>query len=439
MKISVIGCGYLGAVHAACMASLGHHVIGLDVDEKKIDSLKKGQAPFFEPQLQDLLKSGVASGNLEFTTDPQKISDSEVHFIGVGTPQKSDSEAADLTYVNAAVDTITQHAPQDSVIVGKSTVPVGTAATLEKKINKKRPDISLVWNPEFLREGYAVKDTLHPDRLVYGVSQDSQKASFSEQQLDQVYQSYLEQEIEKIVTDYATAELVKVSANSFLATKISFINAVAEVCEATGANVVTLAHAIGLDDRIGKKFLKAGIGFGGGCLPKDIRGFKARVEELGIEGPKNLLAEVDVINTRARTRAAELAQNLVKKNKKAKIAALGVAFKADSDDLRDSPALDIAQSLSEDGYTLSVYDPEANEEATKILTKAGFATSAEEAVKDADLILVGTEWKEFREADPKEWKKLVKTPVILDGRNCLDQQDWEQAGFTYHGLGNIAR
>ncbi|MEY3330819.1 MAG: hypothetical protein RL202_85, partial [Actinomycetota bacterium] len=359
LKLSVIGTGYLGATHAAAMSSLGFTVVGVDVDQSKIDLLREGKVPFFEPGLEELLKTEVDSGRLTFTTDFSELTDCDVHFICVGTPQKKGSLAADLTYVDASVAAVAPHAKAESLIVGKSTVPVGTASRLATMLKELNPLVELAWNPEFLREGFAVEDTLRPNRLVVGVT-----STRAEEILKEVYAPLLANQVPWIKADLPTAELVKVAANSFLATKISFINAMAEICEAAGGDVTVLAQAIGHDPRIGSRFLQAGIGFGGGCLPKDIRAFMARSEELGARQSLEFLREIDSINLRARQRMIDLVRaDLGTDLKSKKIAVLGAAFKPDSDDVRDSPALDIASQISATGAEVSVHDPKAIEPA----------------------------------------------------------------------------
>ena len=428
LKISVIGTGYLGATHAACMAELGFQVIGLDSDAEKIKKLSNGELPFYEPALPELLAKHVKSGRLTFTSDYTRISDCDVHFICVGTPQSNDGLAADLSFVNSAFVEVAKVAKAGSLLVGKSTVPVGTA----EQLNKSMPEhLELAWNPEFLREGFAVEDTLHPNRLVVGVTSDR-----AERILKEVYAKNLAEDTPWVRADLPTAELVKVAANSFLATKISFINAMAEVCEAAGGDVTVLAKAIGYDPRIGHRFLQAGIGFGGGCLPKDIRAFMARAEELGASPALEFLREIDSINLRARQRVidvvrAELGVDL----KSFKIAVLGAAFKPDSDDVRDSPALDIATQIHEAGAQVVVHDPKAIEPAKRRFPALNFAESVEACVAGADLILHLTEWKAYREIDPVALKSLVRSPRILDGRNALDRDMWQAAGWEFHALG----
>lgn len=431
LKLSVVGCGYLGATHAACMSSLGFEVIGVDTDPEKIALLAKGELPFYEPGLDSLLASEIKTGRLTFTTDFSAVADADVHFICVGTPQSKDGLAADLTYVKSAVAAIAPYLKNGSLVVGKSTVPVGTAQGLRDQLAKSAPHADLAWNPEFLREGFAVEDTLTPNRLVVGVANDR-----AEEILREVYKPVIDLGTPWIRADLPTSELVKVAANSFLATKISFINAMAEVCEAAGGDVTVLAKAIGYDPRIGNRFLQAGIGFGGGCLPKDIRAFMARAEELGAKQALEFLREIDAINLRARQRVidvvrAELTDDLTSY----KIAVLGAAFKPDSDDVRDSPALDIAAQLQAAGASVVVHDPKAIENARKRFPKLGFAVNVEECVKGADLILHLTEWREYRELNPQTLASLVKKKIVIDGRNALDRDKWRTAGWQFHALG----
>lgn len=434
MRLSVIGCGYLGAVHAAAMASIGHEVVGIDVDERKIASLSKGEAPFFEPGLQEILTEGIASGKLRFTTDMSAAKGAKVHFIGVGTPQVKDGYAADLTYVNAAVDGLLPYLSEGDVVAGKSTVPVGTAASLAPRVTET--GATLVWNPEFLREGWAVQDTIDPDRLVAGVPA-GEEGETAASVLREVYHPSVAKGTPFIVTDYATAELVKVSANAFLATKISFINAMAEIAEVTGADVTQLADAIGHDARIGRRFLGAGIGFGGGCLPKDIRAFSARAEELGRGESVAFLRQVDEINLRRRDRAAQLlvealGGSVFKKN----VTVLGAAFKPHSDDIRDSPALDVAVKLHGLGAWVTITDPAAIENAQRAHPQLNYVEDRDEALREADAVIVVTEWDEYRrELDPAHAATLVRGTVVIDGRNCLDADAWRAAGWQYFGMG----
>jgi UDPglucose 6-dehydrogenase len=431
LKVSVIGTGYLGATHAACMSSLGFEVIGVDVDAAKIELLTTGRVPFYEPGLEELLQKEIASGRLTFTTDFKAIADADVHFICVGTPQQADSLAADLKYVDAALDAVAAICKPGALVVGKSTVPVGTAARLRERLLKINPGADLAWNPEFLREGFAVEDTLHPNRLVVGVTSDAAEAKLKE-----IYASNLAENTPWVRADLPTSELVKVAANSFLATKISFINAMAEVCEAAGGDVTVLAKAIGYDPRIGNRFLQAGIGFGGGCLPKDIRAFMARAGELGADQALEFLREIDSINLRARARVIELVRKDLSDNLAGKkIAVLGAAFKPDSDDVRDSPALDIAAQIAAAGAVVTIHDPKAIAPAKKRFPALGFSEDIEGALEGADLVLHLTEWKVYRELDPAKMAKLVANPIIIDGRNALDREAWIAAGWKFRALG----
>lgn len=435
MRISVIGCGYLGAVHAACMAKLGHDVVGIDVDAQKIEDLAAARAPFYEPGLEDLLREVQKTGRLSFTTDISAAEGSSVHFICVGTPQKKGENGADLIYVDAAATGLIPYLAPGDVVVGKSTVPVGTASRLAGLVLAEEPDAHLVWNPEFLREGHAVADTLNPDRLVYGVSNGSEDHQ-AVAVLDEVYSTPLASGTPRLVTDHPTAELVKAAANSFLATKISFINAMAEVCEAAGADVTQLADAIGMDDRIGRKFLNAGIGFGGGCLPKDIRAFMARAGELGADQALTFLREVDAINMRRRTRVVELTRELCGGSLLGKrVTVLGAAFKPESDDVRDSPALSIAAQLQLQGAVVTVTDPKALTNAARRFPELHYVSDTSLAVQKADALLLLTEWREYRDLDPYELAASVSSPRVLDGRNVLDAAKWRAAGWTYRGLG----
>jgi UDPglucose 6-dehydrogenase len=431
LKLSVIGTGYLGATHAACMASLGFEVIGFDTEVSKIELLSKGKVPFYEPDLEELLAEQIKAGRLRFTKDIAELADVDVHFICVGTPQVKGGNAADLTYVNSALESIARIVKPGGLVVGKSTVPVGTATRLRNRLIELNPNADLAWNPEFLREGFAVEDTLRPNRLVVGVTNDN-----SEKILKEVYAINLKENTPWVRADLPTAELVKVAANSFLATKISFINAMAEICEAAGGDVTILAKAIGYDPRIGSRFLQAGIGFGGGCLPKDIRAFMARAEELGAKQAVEFLKEVDAINLRARQRIIELvrrdlSEDLVGK----KVAILGAAFKPDSDDVRDSPALDIAAQIQAAGAIVTVHDPKAIANAQKRFPALKFAEDINNTLKDADIVLHLTEWKIYRDINPGQVKSLVKTAIMIDGRNALDRDAWRAAGWKFRALG----
>ncbi|HCJ69831.1 UDP-glucose dehydrogenase family protein [Corynebacterium casei] len=437
MRMTVFGTGYLGATHAACMAELGHEVLGVDVDESKIEALSSGQVPFYEPGLPEVLERNLESGRLSFSTNYSKAAEfAHVHFLGVGTPQRHGSYAADMTYVRAVIEELVPLLQGEHVIFGKSTVPVGTAAELQELADSlcaEGTSVEIAWNPEFLREGYAVKDTITPDRIVLGVRAGESRA---EELAREVYAQPLSHNTPFLVTDLQTAELVKVSANAFLATKISFINAVSEICEIAGGDVVALADAIGHDDRIGRKFLGAGLGFGGGCLPKDIRAFMARAGELGADQALTFLREVDAINMRRRDRMVDLAKKAFAGSLLGhRVTVLGCAFKPNSDDVRDSPALSVAGSLSLGGAAVTVYDPQGMDNARKVFPTLGYAESASEALRDAELVILATEWQEFRDLDPAEVGKLVARKHIIDGRNVLDVASWNDAGWIVEALG----
>ena len=413
------------------MSSLGFEVIGIDVDPAKIAILSKGEIPFYEPGLGTLLQEQVSSGRLKFSSEISDAADCDVHFLCVGTPQVKDGLAADLKYVNASLEAVGLIAKDGSLVVGKSTVPVGTAARLRERLLELNPKSDLAWNPEFLREGFAVEDTLHPNRLVVGVTNDR-----AENILKEVYAANLAENTPWVRADLPTAELVKVAANSFLATKISFINAMAEICEAAGGDVTVLAKAIGYDPRIGSRFLQAGIGFGGGCLPKDIRAFMARAHELGAEKAVEFLREIDAINLRARQRVIELVRRDLSEDLRGKkVAVLGAAFKPDSDDVRDSPALDIAVQIQAAGAIVTVHDPKAMTNAEKRFPVLNFASTINECVAGAEIVLHLTEWKIYREIDPVELKSLVNQAIIIDGRNALDREKWLAAGWKFRALG----
>ncbi|KQB86077.1 UDP-glucose 6-dehydrogenase TuaD [Corynebacterium lowii] len=434
--MSVIGTGYLGATHAACMAELGHEVLGVDVDKRKIDALAAATVPFYEPGLPEVLHRNLAAGKLRFSTEyAQAAEHSQVHFLAVGTPQRRGSYAADLTYVRAVIEELVPLLEGEHLILGKSTVPVGTAAQLQELADSLvRPgaSVEIAWNPEFLREGHAVDDTIHPDRLVLGL----REGSGAEATVREIYAAPIAEGTPFLTMSLPTAELVKVSANAFLATKISFINAVSEVCEATGADVTALADAIGHDDRIGRKFLGAGLGFGGGCLPKDIRAFMARAGELGVDQALTFLREVDAINQRRRERVVELTRRFCEHSLiGVRVCVLGAAFKPNSDDVRDSPALNVAGSLSLAGAHVTVYDPQAMENAARVFPTLTYAPSVEEALRDAQVVILATEWQEFRDLDPQETADLVERRNLIDARNVLDLSRWQETGWEVCALG----
>ena len=438
-RISVIGCGYLGATHATCMAELGFDVVGLDVDEAKVASLAEGRVPFFEPGLEPMLRKHVESGRLRFTTSYAEVAASaDIHFVCVATPQRDGDYAANLSFVESAIETLAPLLDQTAVVVGKSTVPTGTAARLARRLTELAPsraEVDLAWNPEFLREGHAIDDTLHPGRIVFGLT-SAGSGGQAEQLLREVYAEQIAAGTPVVTCDLATAELTKVAANAFLATKISFINAMAEICEAAGADVTVLADAIGYDHRIGRAFLNAGLGFGGGCLPKDIRAFIARAGELGAGDAVTFLREVDAINQRRRQRTVDMVGELLGRPwPGSRLAVLGAAFKPQSDDIRDSPALNVAGRLHLFGAHVTVHDPQAMDNARRLWPTLAYAESVREACAGAHVVLVLTEWPEFREIDPEALSPVVAQRAVVDGRNCLDPATWRAAGWTYRALG----
>ncbi len=431
----MIGTGYLGATHAACMAELGYEVIGVDIDPAKVAILQAGTVPFYEPGLDDVLARNIEAGRLRFTTSLAEAGAfADIHFICVGTPQLAGSQRADMSQVLGSVDGLAPHLKPGALVVGKSTVPVGTAAMIEERLAASASaaaGVEVAWNPEFLREGFAVEDTLHPDRLVVGAN--SQRA---EDLLRQVYAPMIAEGVPFLVTDFPTAELVKVSANSFLATKISFINAMAEVCEAAGADVTKLAEAIGYDTRIGNRFLAAGLGFGGGCLPKDIRAFMARAAELGADEALMFLREVDQINIRRRTHTVDLAREILGGSFTGmNITVLGAAFKPNSDDVRDSPALDVAIGMNNGGARVVVHDPKALANAARVYPTLAYEQDVMVALTGADLVVHATEWTEYRELDPAAIGLVARQRHVIDARNTLDPATWRAADWNYRALG----
>ncbi len=438
MRLTVFGTGYLGATHAACMAELGHEVLGVDIDPGKVAKLSDGVVPFYEPGLEEVLRRNLDAGRLRFSTSYEEAAaHADAHFLGVGTPQKKGEYGADLKYVHAVADSLAPLLERPAVLIGKSTVPVGTAAELGRRMRARtRTEVEVAWNPEFLREGFAVRDTLRPDRLVLGVDGQRERAEWVRDQVREIYADLIAAQVPFLLTDLATAELVKVSANAFLATKISFINAVSEVCEATGADVTVLADALGHDARIGRRFLNAGLGFGGGCLPKDIRAFMARAGELGADHAVAFLREVDNINMRRRTKVVDMAAKACGGSLLgANVAVLGAAFKPESDDVRDSPALNVAGMIQLHGAVVTVYDPKALENSRRVFPTLNYATSVKEACDRADVVLVLTEWAEFVALSPHDLDEVVRARSIIDGRNCLERGRWTDAGWLYAGLG----
>lgn len=432
MRMTVIGTGYVGVVHAACMADIGHEVLGVDIDEERIAALTEGNAPVYEPGLNELLARTVGSGQLRFSTSTADAARfARLHFVCVGTPQVPGGEAADVRHVDAVIEALAPHLRPGSLIVGKSTVPVGTTARLAARLRDVAPHSEVAWNPEFLREGFAVADTRRPERIVVGVESERAEAALRE-----IYEPMLVSGVPFFSTDPATAELVKVASNAFLATKISFINAMAEVCDATGADVLTLAEAVGQDSRIGHRFLQPGLGFGGSCFPKDIRAFAARAEELGVGSAIAFLHQVDEINTRQRRRTVDLARNLVGGSfTDRRVAVLGAAFKPDSDDVRDSPALAVASAIRSEGAEVRVHDPEAIYNARRRFPELQYTHDVPKACEDAHLVLHLTAWPEYREISPAELGPVVRDRKILDARDTLDPASWQSAGWALSALG----
>jgi UDPglucose 6-dehydrogenase len=431
LRISVIGTGYLGLTHAVCMADLGHEVLAIDVDAEKIAKAARGETPFFEPGLEPLLRKNLDAGRLRFTDSFAEIGEfGDVHFICVGTPQVKDGGgSADLSYVFSAAEALAPHLTRATLVVGKSTVPVGTSREIIARVRAAAPagdQVDYAFNPEFLREGYAVQDSLTPDRIVFGATNDA-----ADQLMRAVYAIPLGSGIPGLTMDLETSELVKVAANSFLATKISFINVMAEMCEASGADVIKLADAIGIDERIGRKFLSPGLGFGGGCLPKDIRAFRATAEDRGVESLVDLLTTVDTINLGRRDRVINLAREAVGGDLAGKrVAVLGAAFKPNSDDIRDSPSLAISGRLADEGAIVAVHDPVAMPNAARVRPDLQYADSVNDAARGVDLVLHLTEWADYRAIDPNALRSIVTNPVLIDGRCTLDAAVWRAAGWT---------
>ncbi len=434
-RLTVLGTGYLGITHAACMASAGFEVLGVDIDAEKVAWLNAGRVPIFEPGLQELLQDGLAAGRLTFTSSYEQAAEvGDVHFVCVGTPQRRDGHSADLSQLEACVDALAPSLTRPCLVVGKSTVPAGTAVALTERLASRAPageTAEVCWNPEFLREGHGVADTLNPERIVVGV-----RSARAERVLREVYAAQIEAGVEFFVTDLATAELAKVAANAFLATKISFINAVAEVCDAAGADVTVLARILGADPRIGHAFLRPGLGFGGGCLPKDVRAFLARAAELGAGDALAFLREVDAINLNRRTGMVNLACEVAGGSVAGKaICVLGAAFKPGSDDVRDSPALDVAQILHGLGAEVTVHDPQAIDNARLAWPELRYADSVTSAAAGADLVLLLTDWPEYAAISPHELAAVTAARRIIDGRYALDPAAWRAAGWHYRASG----
>jgi UDPglucose 6-dehydrogenase len=434
----VIGCGHLGAVQAACMADIGHEVLGVDIDEDKTEMLNSGKAWFHEPGLDEMLSRNIAAGRLRFTTSSAAAAEfATIHFLGVATPGLP-AGTYDLSQLEMAVAELAQHITGPAVIIGKSTVPPGTTASLGKITAAVcRHSIEFAWNPEFLREGCAIQDTLAPDRIVIGAASDAEAV------LRDIYRPLTDAGTPLVVTDFATAELVKGAANAFLATKISFINSMADICRIVGGDARALAEALGMDPRIGKSFLNAGIGYGGGCLPKDVRGLAAFADQVGVHKTSELLMAVDGFNTARRADVVRLVGEAAaggpvpsQSHARKRIAVWGAAFKPGIDDVRDSPSLDIACRLHDLGAHVTVYDPVAIGNALEVSPQLTYADSALEAARDADAVLVATAWPEFADISPFATKAVGASLTIVDACQGIDSNAWREAGWKVLSLTN---
>lgn len=435
MRVSVIGCGHLGIPHAAAMAEIGHEVIGVDLDQAKIDRLNAGECPIYEEDLPELLATHTASGQLRFTTDlAEAAAFADVHFLAVGTPIDADGRSYDTGQVFGAARALAPHLTRPCVVIGKSTVTVGTSRDLGALLVRLSPvgeGVEVVWNPEFLREGHAIEDTLRPDRIVVGVP-----SPHAEDVVRQVYAPLLHNRIPLFVTDPATAELIKGAANAYLGMKISFINGVADMCAAAGADVQQLTEAIGLDPRIGRGGLNAGPGYGGGCLPKDVRAFTASAHILGALDAAALLRAAEQVNESRPTAALHLIEEtLGRPVDGVRVTVWGASFKAGTDDVRESPALAIAALMHQRGATVTVHDPHAVPTALVRHPELDYKEDLEGSVKGSELIVLATEWPQFRGADPKALASLVAAPVLVDLRNLLNADAWRMAGWTVRQLG----
>ena len=428
MNIGVVGAGYVGLVTAACFAKLGNNVITVDIDKEKIKSLKKGSIPIYEPGLKELVKDGLRKHRLSFTTNLKSaVKKSTLIFIAVGTPPRDNGEA-DLSYVENVVRGIAKNMPSYRLIVGKSTVPVNTGRRIEETIkasNGRKMKFDIASNPEFLREGQAINDFMHPDRVVIGVK--SAKAR------DILIKLYEPLKAPIVVTDVESAEIIKHASNSFLATKISFINSISNICDRCGADVMNVAKGMGMDKRIGRDFLNAGVGFGGFCFPKDLEAFACISEKLGYEF--DILRAVKKVNDQQKI-------SFVKKIEKAlwvlngkTVAVLGLAFKSNTDDMRYAPSVDIIDMLKSKGAKVRVFDPKAMKKAGKILTGITFCKNAYDAAKGSDCLAIVTGWDEFKEMDLRRVKKLMRHPIIVDGRNIYNPKMIKKLGFKYTGMG----
>jgi UDPglucose 6-dehydrogenase len=435
LRVTVLGTGYLGTAHAVCLAELGFQVLGVDADPARVASLAAGELPFYETGLEDLLRSGLVSGRLRFSSSYREAASfGDVHFICVGTPQKAESPDSDLSQLWACIGELAPLLTRPCLVVGKSTVPVGTAQRCAEELARLAPAgaaVRLAWNPEFLREGHAVADTLLPDRIVIATSSAPDEAMLRE-----IYATPLAAGVPLVVTDLATAELVKAAANAFLATKISFINGMAEVCEAAGADIRLLAEALGHDARISPASMRPGLGYGGGCLPKDTRALLARARELGAGDAIGFLRDIDLVNQRCRQRVVQLAVSMMGGSAAGRaVAVLGLAFKPDSDDIRDSPALEVAVTLAGLGARVRAFDPAAMPNAAAAYPELGYADSVLDAARDADVLLLLTDWEQFGELDPVIMGAAVRQPNVIDARHQFDAGHWQAAGWRYRALG----
>jgi UDPglucose 6-dehydrogenase len=430
MLVSVFGTGYLGATHAACLAAEGHDVVGVDHDGERVSTLSSGHAPFREDRLDDLLAEGLASGRLRFTTDVAAAAGADVHFLCVGTP--GNGTGLDLSALRDVVAALTPLLVRPCTLVGRSTVPVGTARAVREVVQHGAPagaEVGVAWNPEFLREGHAVEDSMRPHRIVVGVDSEDDL-----RRVEDVYRPWLDRDVPFLRTNLPTAELAKLSANSMLAARVSMVNVLAELCEAAGADVDELLAVVGADPRIGHDFLQPGPGYGGSCLPKDLRALAATARDHDLPVAAALLDQTNAVNDWQRERAAEAAVALLDGSMATRrVAVLGAAFKAGSDDVRDSPALDVAERLSRRGAAVVVYDPAVHHTGS---TGLDAASSAEDACAGADLVVIATEWPEFSRLDPARLREVVARPRVIDLRRIIDRDRWRRAGWSVRTVGD---
>ncbi len=428
MKLTIIGTGYVGLVTGTCFAQVGHQVICVDNDAAKVKMLEEGGIPIYEPGLEELVKANVAAGRLSFSTSTAEgVERSEVIFIAVPTPPQNDG-SVDLSFIEKVAREIAAAMTSYKIVVDKSTVPVQTGdkvAETIKRYCKAKVDFDVVSNPEFLREGFAVEDLMHPDRIVIGVRSQRPVAA-----MKQVYAPF---NAPVIVTDISSAELIKHASNSFLALKISYINAISVICEATGANVQEVANGMGMDDRIGRRFLDASLGFGGSCFPKDLSAFVKIAEQVGYNF--GLLKEVQKINAEQMNRFFKKIADTLWVLKDKKIGVLGLAFKQNTDDIRMSPAIDLCQRLQKEGAILRVHDPKAMEKARAVLHDVTFVEDMNAVADGCDALVVATEWDEFKKLDLERARKALSHPILFDGRNLFDAAELERLGFIYKSIG----